>query len=52
MDVYKSKIHSDGSLEDFKLITVVRVDLQNRYLIGDTWLTTASMGNLKSWKML
>ena len=29
MDVYKSKIQSDGSLDKIKLIIVVRGDLQN-----------------------
>ena len=37
MDVYKSKIQSDGSLEKLKLIIAVRRDLQNKELDGDTW---------------
>ena len=37
MDVYKSKIQSHGSLDKFKFIIVVRVDLQNKELVGDTW---------------
>ena len=47
MDVYKAKIQSDGSLEKLKLIIVVRGDLQNKELVGDTWSRTASMRNLK-----
>ena len=30
MDVYKAKIHSDGSLDKLKLRIVVRGDLQNK----------------------
>ena len=47
MDVYKVKIHSDRSLDKLKLIIVVQGDLQNKYLIGDTWSLTASMRDLK-----
>ena len=36
MDVYKAKIQSDGSLDKLKLKTVVRGDLQNKKLVGDT----------------
>ena len=36
MDVYKAKIQSDGSLDKLKLISVVIVDLQNKYMVGDT----------------
>ena len=35
MDVYKTKIQSDGSLDKLKLRIVVRGDLQNKYLSGD-----------------
>ena len=47
MDVYKSKIQSDGSLDKLKLRIVVRGDLQNKELVGDTWSPTASMRTLK-----
>ena len=47
MDVYKAKIQYYGSLEKLKLIFVVREDLQNKELFGDTWSTTSSMRNLK-----
>ena len=46
-DVYKSKIQSDGSLDKLKLRIVVRGDLRNKELVGDTWSPTASMRNLK-----
>ena len=36
MDVYKAKIQSDGSLNKPKLRIVVRGDLQNKEMIGDT----------------
>ena len=47
MYVYKTKIHSDGSLDKLKLRIVVRVDLYNKELVGDTWSPTASMRTLK-----
>ena len=47
MDVYKAKIQSDGSLDKLKLRIVVKGDLQNKEMIGDTWPPTASMRNLK-----
>ena len=47
MDVYKSKNHSGGSIDKLKLRIVVRGDLQNKDLIGDTWSPTASMRTLK-----
>ena len=37
MDVYKAKIQSDGSLDKLKLRIVVRGDLQNKEMVGDTW---------------
>ena len=37
MDVYKAKIQSDGSLDKLKFRIVVRRDLQNKELVGDTW---------------
>ena len=43
MDVYKSKIQSDGILDKLKLRIVVRGDLKNKELVGDTWSPTASM---------
>ena len=47
MDVYKANIQSDGSLYKLKLRTVVRRNLQNKEMVGDTWSQTASMRNLK-----
>ena len=47
MDVYKAKIQSDGSPDKLKLRIVVRGDLQNKVMIGDTWSPTASMRTLK-----
>ena len=37
MDIYKAKIQSYGSLNKLKLRIVVRGDLQNKELYGDTW---------------
>ena len=36
MDVYKDKIHSYGSLDKLKLRIMVRRDLKNKELVGDT----------------
>ena len=47
MDVYKAKIQSDGSLDKLKLRIVVRGDLQDKEMVGDTWSPTASMRTLK-----
>ena len=47
MDVYKAKIQSDGSLDKLKLIIVVRGDLQNKEMVGDTGSPTASIRTLK-----
>ena len=47
MDVYKAKIKSDGSLDKLKLRIVVRGDLRNKEMVGDTWSTTSSMSTLK-----
>ena len=47
MDVYKAKIQSDGSLDKLKLIIVVRGDMQNKEMVGDTWSPTAYMITLK-----
>ena len=47
MDVLKDKIQSDGSLVKLKLRIVVKGDLQNKELVGDTWSPTASMSNLR-----
>ena len=47
IDVYKAKIQSDGSLDKIKLRIVVRGDLQNKGLVGNTWSPTASMRTLK-----
>ena len=46
MDVYKAKIQSDVSLDKLKLRIVVRGDLQNKEMVGDTWSPTAPMRNL------
>ena len=37
MDIYKAKIQSDGSLYKIKLRIVVRWDLQNKEMFGETW---------------
>ena len=47
IDVYKAKIQSDGIIHKLKLRIVVRGDLQNKEMVGDTWSPTASMRNLK-----
>ena len=47
MDVYKAKIQYDGSLDKLKLRIVVRGDLHNKEMVGDTWSPTASMRTLK-----
>ena len=41
IDVNKAKIQSDGSLDKLKLRIVVRGDLHNKKLFGDTWSPTA-----------
>ena len=47
MDVYKRKIQSDESLDNLQFRIVVGGDLQNKERIGDTWLPTTFMRNLK-----
>ena len=47
MGVYKAKIQYDGSLDKLKLGIVVRGDLQNKEMVGDTCSPTSSMRNLK-----
>ena len=47
MDVYKAKIKSNGSIDELRLRIVVRSDLQNKEMIGDTWYPIASMRTLK-----
>ena len=47
MDVYKANIQSDGSLDKLKLRILVRGDLQNKEMVGDTWSSIASMRALK-----
>ena len=49
MDVYKSKIQYDGSLDKLKLRILVRGDMQNTELVGDIWSQTASMRTLESY---
>ena len=43
----KPYIQSDGSLDKLKVRIVVREDLQNKEIVGDTWSPTASMRTLK-----
>ena len=47
MDVYKAKIQFDASLDKLIWRIVVRGDLQNKEMVGDTWSPTASMRTLK-----
>ena len=47
MDVYKSIIQSDGSLENLKFRVMVKGDMQNKYFIGYTWSPTSYMSTLK-----
>ena len=47
MDVYKTKIQSDGSIDKLKLRIVVRGHLQNKEMVVDNWSPTASMRTLK-----
>ena len=47
IDVYKANIKSYESLENLNLIIVVRGDLHNKEIIGDTWDPTVSMRTLK-----
>ena len=47
MDVYRKKIQSDESLNKLKLRIVVRGDLQNKELVGDTWSPTDFMRTFK-----
>ena len=37
MDVYKSKIQSDGSIDKLKFIIVGRGEFQNKEIIEYTW---------------
>ena len=47
MAVYNAKAQSDVSLDNLKFIIVVRVDMQNKDFIGDTWSPKASTSTLK-----
>ena len=47
MDVYKTRIQCDESLDNLKLRIVVRGYLQNKELVGGTWSPTDLMTNLK-----
>ena len=47
MDVYKANIQFDESLDKLKLRILVRGDLQNKEIVGNTWSPTASMRTLK-----
>ena len=43
----KAKFQSDGIPEKLKLIILVRVDLHNKALVGDTWSPTTSVRTFK-----
>ena len=45
--MYKEKIQYDGSIYKLKFRIVVRGDLQNKEMVGDSWSPTASMRTLK-----
>ena len=47
MDVYKANIQSDRSLDKLKLRVLVRGDVQNKEMVGETWSPTTSMRTLK-----
>ena len=47
MDMYKAKIQYDRSLDKLKSRIVVRGDLFNNELVGDTWSPISSMRTLK-----
>ena len=47
MYVYKAKIQSDGSLDKLKFRILVRGDLQNKEMVGNTWSPKSSMRTLK-----
>ena len=46
MDVYKSRIQSDGSLDKLKSRIEVRGDFKNKEMVGDTWSPTSYMRTL------
>ena len=41
------QVQHDGSLDNLKLLIVVRGDLHKKEIIGDNWYSTASTGNIK-----
>ena len=47
VDMYKTKIQYDGSLNKIQLRIEVRGELKNKEMIGDNWSPTASMRTLK-----
>ena len=47
MDVYKAKIQSYGIIYKLNLRILVRGDMQNKKLVGDTWSPTSYMRTLK-----
>ena len=47
MDVYKSKIKSDRSIEKLKAIIALRGDFHNKEIIGQKWSPTVSIGSMK-----
>ena len=46
MDVYKVKNQSDGSIDKINMRILIGGDLQNKELVGDTWLPPASIRTL------
>ena len=47
MDVYKAKMQSDGSPDKLKMRIVVRNDLQNKELVGNSSSPTSPMRTLR-----
>ena len=47
MQIIFNNMHNNGSLDNLKLRIVVRGDLKNKEMVGDTELPTASMSTLK-----
>ena len=47
MDVYKSNIQSNGTVDKINMRTVVIRDLQDKELVGNNWSPTASIRPLK-----
>ena len=47
MDAHKAKILYDGSIDKLMLIILVRGDFHNKEMVGYSYYSTSSMGNLK-----